>query len=274
MSIDLHVHTTASDGTWSPTELVRAAAAKGVSVIAVTDHDTLDGVAEATAAGLLHGVEVLPGVEITTEVGPREFHLLGYFVRPEDEALQEQLATLKNARFERGREIVRLLNQLGVAISFEEVVREAQGGAVGRPHVARALFDRGLVSRSQEAFDRWLGKGRPAYVERYKLSPTEAIELLLRSRAIPVLAHPGLSGQDAQIEPLARAGLRGLEVYHTEHSPAMVAHYRALAERLGLLQTGGSDSHGPRGTRPIDVGGVVVPDELAERLKQAELAQR
>jgi predicted metal-dependent phosphoesterase TrpH len=274
LPVDLHLHTTASDGTWSPTELVRAAAGKGVAVIAVTDHDTMDGVPEATAAGLLHGVEVLSGVEITTEVGPREFHLLGYFVRPEDEALQEQLALLKSARFERGREMVRRLNQLGVAVSFDEVLREAQGGALGRPHVARALFGRGLVSRPQEAFDRWLGRGRPAYVERYKLSPTEAIELLQRSRAIPVLAHPGLSGQDAQIETLVQAGLRGLEVYHPEHSPAMVAHYRALAERLGLLQTGGSDSHGPRGTRPLDVGEVVVPEELADRLKQAELAQR
>lgn len=273
VAIDLHLHTTASDGTWTPRELVEAAALRQVTIIAVTDHDTVAGIPEALTAGDEFGIQVIPGVEITTEVARKEYHLLGYFISVDDEVLRRRLTELKSGRHRRGQEMVRKLNALGIPLRFEDVLREAGDGAVGRPHVARALYTRRFVSRPQEAFDRWLGRDRPAYVPRLKLTPVEAVKLLLDRDAIPVLAHPGLAGNDAYIYTLQAAGLRGLEVVHVEHTASMVERYTRLADELGLLKTGGSDSHGPRGTHPVDVGGVPVPDEYATELLEANAAR-
>lgn len=265
MPVDLHVHSTASDGSCSPAEIVEEAVARGLSAVAIADHDTVAGVAagQQAAAGRL---TFLPAVEISTHHGPYELHLLGYMLDIAHAELLAELAHIQAERLKRCQNTVALLQELGVEVDYEDVRAVANGESIGRPHVAAALVKRGVVSTPAEAFARYLRRGRPAYVDRYRLSPTRAIALIRAAGGLPVLAHPKLVRRDALLPELVAVGLGGLEAYHSQHNPHDVARYLRLADKYHLLVTGGTDSHGPAGTAPVAIGAVAVPDACVERL--------
>ena len=266
--VDLHLHTRYSDGSWTPVELCQAAARLQLAAIAVTDHDTLDGIPEVLAAGQQFGVEVLPAVEITGRIKTREVHLLGYFPGPtwQSPELHAVLDHAKRVREKRVGAMVEQLNQLGIELTVAEVFAGSPCGTVGRPHVALALRQRGVVKSVEEAFDRFLKSGKPGYVERYRMEAAEAIALIRRAGGVAVLAHPALSQADESIQNLAQQGLAGLEVWHCRHTPAQTAHYQALAERFNLLVTGGSDCHGMVYGKPL-LGTVPVPYECLHAIQ-------
>ncbi|MDR5684297.1 MAG: PHP domain-containing protein [Armatimonadota bacterium] len=269
MRIDLHTHTTASDGTLSPRELVRLARQVGVGVLGITDHDTVKGVAEALDEGARAGVEVVPGVELSTDVPGTEVHILGYFVDWEADWFAAFLSGMRRARLARAREMVRRLNALGVPITFEDVVRYADG-AIGRPHVARALVERGHVATFDEAFDRYIGRHGPAYVERPRFAPEEAVQTIRAAAGVPVLAHPLWGGEPERIEALVGVGLMGIEAYYPEHTPSQTRSFVELGRRLGLVLTGGSDYHGPGIGSKAPLGSQYVPPQAVEELRKAK----
>ena len=248
--IDLHTHSTASDGTLSPEALVELAAERGLSAIALTDHDTVGGVAPAQERGKSLSVEVVPAVELGASLdGVGEIHLLGYFIDLKNKTLRDRLAWLRDERRSRGRKIVERLNDMGVSISVEQVVGIAQGGSVGRPHIARALVENGHVASMKEAFEHYLKSTGPAYVKRELLNAGDAIRLVRGAGGVAVLAHPCTLGRkDGDLPTIIRSlmahGLRGIEVFYSQHTLEQVQHYEALAQRFGLLVTGGSDFHG------------------------------
>ena len=245
--VDLHTHTFVSDGTLSPTQLVEQAAAAGLAAIAITDHDHVGALVEAREAGARHGVEVVTGIELSATHALGEVHVLGYLFDEQNAPLLDKLAQLREVRAARGMRIVEKLQALGVAIAPEDVARHAGNGAVGRPHIARALVDRGIVSSVKEAFDVWLGDDKPAYVPKMKLSVAESIDLLHAAGGVAVLAHPGLireEGRVALVREMAALGLDGIEVEHSRHAREERRRFAALADELGLVQTGGSDFHG------------------------------
>jgi len=266
-AVDLHTHTTASDGTLAPAALVALAARHGVRVLAVTDHDSTDGLAEAFEAGARHGLTIVPGLEINCDVEGAELHVLGYFVDWRADWFQAFLREQRAERVARVHRIVARLAELGVPITAEEVFAVAGPGAPGRPHVAQVLVRRGYVRSVREAFDRYLRADGPAAVPRRRVSPAAAVEVIRRAGGVPVLAHPGLAGRDELVPGLVEAGLLGLEVYYAEHSPAQTAHYLALCRRWDLLATGGSDYHGPETGRANPPGTPAVPWEAWEALQ-------
>lgn len=248
--IDLHTHSTASDGSYPPREVIRLARERGLKAMALTDHDTIDGLPEAMAAGAEFGVEVIPGVEISAESPRGSMHILGYFLDYQSELLARRLGVLKQARLDRNPQIIAKLNRLGIPLTLEQVAAISGGGQMGRPHIAQALLRGGFVRSLQEAFDKYLGNDGQAYVNKFRFPPDEAIAMIRESRGVPVLAHPftlGLPSADAlrpRLIELKKLGLAGLECYYPEHSPGQQAMYLALARELGLLITGGSDFHG------------------------------
>lgn len=276
--IDLHLHTTASDGVKTPSEMVRYAKAKGLQAISITDHDTIEGLEEGLAEGERLGFEVIPGIEISAEHSPGSMHLLGYFIDIHHPTLNEKLKYLQRAREERNPKMVEKLNRLGVKITYEEVVKASGGGQVGRPHFAQVLIEKGYVRNFQEAFDRYLKKGASAYVDKLRLTPAEAIHLISEARGVPVLGHPntlglnGAKGLESLIGDLLKDGLKGIEVYYPEHSSTEVAQYKTLAERNGLIMTGGTDYHGIE-KESLDVGvgrgDMKIPYSMVEALKAA-----
>jgi len=273
--VDLHTHSTASDGLYAPPDLLQKAKGVGLRVLALTDHDSTDGLEEAAAAAHSLDIDFIPGIELNTDVGGGEVHVLGYFLeytRPEFQAI---LQVLRDARVRRGQRMVELLNEEGVNISWERV-REIAQGAVGRPHVAKALLEAGYVKSIPEAFDKYIGKGCPAYVPRYKLSPEDAVRLIVSANGLPVIAHPvelpGLEELRNWLPGLVKAGLVGLETYYGPYTEQQEQQLRALAEEYNLIPTGGTDFHGP-GIHPTPLGGRYVPYEAVERLK-AEAAKR
>lgn len=275
--VDLHLHTTHSDGSCTPSELVRLAHQAGVTALAVTDHDIMTGVAQATAEGEHYGIEVIPGVEISSMIGQSELHILGYFLDWQDPILNERFTTLRESRHRRNPQIVERLQALGIDITYDEVRALAGSDSVGRPHIARALMDKHVVSSAKEAFDRFLANGKPAYVPRDLPNPAEAIQWIKAAGGLAVLAHPSwVRLADRSLIELVRelkvAGLDGLEVYYSTHASRQTREYLSLAQHLGLLVTGGSDFHGL--TKPdIDVGigkGTLhVPTALLTKMKVA-----
>ena len=269
--VDLHAHTRASDGRLAPAELVAAAARAGVGTLAVTDHDTLDGVPEALAAGARLGVRVVPGVELSVRAPSGSLHLLGYFREPAPEPLAGRLAELRRLRAERAALMVERLAEMGAPIALADVEARA-GGAIGRPHVADALVAAGHAADRQEAFDRFLADGRPAWVPHRGLEPVEAVRLVVDSGGAPSLAHPASlamtpSGLEAFVHRLAAAGLRGIEVHRADHTPAMRDLCAGIARRRHLVPTGGSDFHGPDGDAVLgDTGVPPLPADVLERL--------
>ncbi len=275
--IDLHAHTTASDGSLTPAELVGLAAGIGLKAVAVTDHDNVDGLPEALAKGREIGLEVVPGVEISAEYKPGTMHILGYLVDPEAAGLGPRLNELQEARRNRTPKIVAKLRELGLDITVEDIQAAAGGLQVGRPHFAKVLQDKGYAASFNEAFDKYLGKGAPAYVDKFRFSPAEAVGLIHEAGGLAVLAHPFTLRQDdpAELEEmivgLKNDGLDGLEVYYSEHTPEMTRLYLELAARHGLLPTGGSDFHGDN-KNGISLGrgrgDLAVPYELLAALKR------
>lgn len=266
---DLHLHTTASDGTWSPEGLVRAAAEAGLAAIAVTDHDTTAAVRAAQGAGQRLGVEVLAGVELSLRADGQEVHVLGYGVDPDDPALADRLAVLRTRRAERTAAILSLLAEHDRPLEPARVQAIAGRGSIGRPHVARAMVERGYVGSISEAFDRWLAEGRPAFVARAAVPPADGMAWIREAGGVSVLAHPGLLKDDRIIPELAALGLVGLEAYHPSHPPEDVIHYLRQAEEHGLLVTGGSDCHGPGGKDQVLLGRVKLPYAHLSAIRQA-----
>jgi len=274
--IDLHTHSNRSDGTFEPEELVRRAAERELEVVALTDHDTTDGLEEAVSAGVELGVEVVPGVELSAELERTSVHVLCYWPDLSNADLQAELTRLRDDRFRRGEQMVEKLQALGFPIRFERVRAIAAGGNIVRPHVAQAMVEAGIVDTEKEAFDLYIADGKPAHVPKHALDPVDATRLILDAGGICVLAHPGMWGDQTSvpedlIERMAAAGMQGLEVDHTDHDEAARAHYRTVAERLGLVATGGSDCHGDRydpirlGTSVCDPDSFVALRALTER---------
>jgi predicted metal-dependent phosphoesterase TrpH len=269
--IDLHTHSNRSDGTFTPSELVRRAAERGLGTVALTDHDTTDGLEEALTEGVVVGVEVVPGVELSAEFRGTSVHVLCYWMEPSDPALQTELARLRDERLRRGELMVERLQALGFPIEFERVRELARGGNIVRPHVAQAMVEAGIVETEEEAFEKWIGDGRPAHVPKHALHPVEAVGIIRGADGLCVLAHPGMwGGQTAVpeelIEEMVGAGMVGLEVDHTDHTPEQREHYRGVARRLGLVATGGSDCHGTR-YEPIRLGTSLCDPDAFARLR-------
>ena len=274
--VDLHLHTTASDGRYTPEELVDLSIAAGLTVIAVTDHDTTEGVAEAQAVGQRRGLEVVAGIEITSMDGGRDTHILGYFYDIDDPALLTFLATQRRARVHRVVAIGERLASLGVPIDTRPLLEQAHrdtGRSIGRPQIARAMVEAGHVSGTAEAFERWLGHGCRAFVPRSGPTPEEAIAVLHRAGGLVSIAHPGADDLADRIPSLAAAGLDALEAFHSDHDAAMVAQYAALARRLNLLITGGSDFHGSP-EHGLEPGSVTLPPDEWDRLRNAATRHR
>jgi predicted metal-dependent phosphoesterase TrpH len=269
--IDLHVHSTASDGVLSPSEVVCLALEQGLTAIALTDHDTVSGVAEALRAAAGSTLEVIPGVEINSEGEWGDLHFLGYYVDCHNGALNERLQVVRDARLGRAYAMVKRLGELGLPVEWEHVRALASGESVGRPHVARALLERGYVQTLQEAFDRYIGNDGPAYVPRLRLSPPEVIAAIVDSGGVPVLAHPAYSGAAviAHIPEFVAHGLRGLEVYYPSHTPEEIEALLRLCRQFGLLTTGGSDFHGPGHGEGAYLGSVEVPAGCLDGLRVA-----
>jgi 3',5'-nucleoside bisphosphate phosphatase len=270
--VDLHSHSTASDGSQSPTALVAAAKAAGLAAIALTDHDTMAGVAEATVAGQQAGVRIVAGVELSAIDDDREIHLLGLHIqRPA--VLDDALRTFRQTRETRAQQIVDKLNTLGVTISFAEVLARAGDAAIGRPHIARVLIEGGWARDSRDAFDRYLGAGRPAYVAKHRLSVSDAIALVHAGGGLAVLAHPGTDGRREMLERFVSLGLDGVEVRHPGHTADDVHRLGALAAFLGLVPSGGSDWHGAS-EGPRVLGAMRVPAAWLERQDERVDARR
>ena len=266
-AIDLHTHSVRSDGALTPTQLVQRAAARGVRIQALSDHDTLSGIAEAVAEGDRLGVRIIPATELNTESEWGDVHILAYFVDPNDAPFEEKLKWLRENRGRRIELMVENLNRLGHAVSLARVQEIAQGGSLGRPHLAQALFEAGHVPTYDAAFETLISKESPAYVSRVGLAPLEAVELVRQHGGVPSLAHPGTALRLEELLPqLVHAGLAGIECYYGSHTPGWTAYCLSLASRSGLIPTGGSDFHG-RGDHGADLGGVFVPPEYIDALE-------
>ena len=263
---DLHTHSNFSDGILTPTALVDLAVSRGVEVMALTDHDSIEGIPEAVQAASRHpGFTLIPGVEMSTDIPGAEVHVLGYFVDPNDALLQEELAELRNSRRERGRRMVEKLRDLGIDIRWERVQAIAGGGAVGRPHVAQALLETGRISSLPEAFERYIGRSGPAYVERTKMTPVETVAFLHQRGALPVLAHPReMPELEGLLPTLKEAGLVGLEVYYQDYDEANMQRLLAIARSHDLIPTGGSDYHALGGEHERPPGDIPLPEEAID----------
>jgi len=276
-SIDLHLHTTHSDGSLRPADVLTLAQKAGVTALAITDHDIMDGLPEAMAVGTQLGIEVLPGVEISSFDGKGELHILGYCLNWRDEKLQSRLAVLRASRHRRNPLIVERLQALGLELTYDEVRALAGTESVGRPHIARVLMEKGYVTSAKEAFDRYLAEGRPGYVARELPTPAEAISWIKEAQGVAVLAHPTwVKESDAALPEFVRAlkdnGLGGIEVHYSTHTQQQTVRFLELAKQFDLLVTGGSDFHGL--TKPdIEVGAgrgsLKVPELLLAPLKEA-----
>lgn len=265
--VDLHCHTNFSDGFLSPAKLVKAAKEKGIAALGITDHDTLEGIGPAETAGKKYGVEIIPGVELSTKKEGKEFHLLGYFCNPHNQQLKIFLDNMANDRQERMKKMIAKLGELGLAIDLTEILTKTEGKAPGRPHLALALHQKGYCHTPLEAFQKYIGNGCPAYVERNKLDLFKAIDLVRAAGGIPVLAHPGIYNEDSLIPFMVKGGLMGIEVFHPDHQFNDENNYRRLAQEYNLLITGGSDFHGGGiGSAPA-IGTVTIDYQYLKKLK-------
>jgi predicted metal-dependent phosphoesterase TrpH len=272
---DFHNHSTASDGKLTPTQIVDLAAANGVRIFALTDHDSTEGIAEAKAAAAKHeGFILVPGVELSTDIEGDEVHVLGYFTDEQlrNEDLQAELARFRAGRFERGRMMVEKLVAIGKPISWERVLEIAGEASVGRPHVAQALVEAGHVKTIPQAFDLYIGRDGPAYAEREKMTPVEAVETLHRYGAPAVMAHPSFTkSADVVLPELVQHGLNGMEVYYKNYDAELVAKLAAKAKELGILPLGGSDYHALNNPGEREPGDIPLPDRIAKDFLEKEL---
>jgi predicted metal-dependent phosphoesterase TrpH len=275
--VDLHLHTTISDGRLTPTELVRLAASKGLKVISVSDHDTTDGLAEAyQAAGEFPDLTIIPGIELSTDIPGDEIHLLGYFIQYKNKNFQGILQRFREGRLERGRLMVEKLASVGIHIDWERVQEIAGEGSVGRPHIALAMVEKGYFKEPKDAFAQYLGRNGLAYVERKKMTPEEGVQMLAQVGGVAVLAHPAqLVDLDSKVAQLKAAGLMGMEVHYAMYTPDTIRYLSEVANRHGLIPCGGSDYHGLGNTGEPLPGTLGPPMETVERLEAAarKLAQ-
>ena len=276
--VDLHLHTTFSDGRLTPTELVELCAKRGLKVISISDHDSTEALTEAfTAADAFPELTIIPGIELSTDVPGSEIHVLGYFVDREDVRFQATLGTFREGRQARGREMVERLNKLGIDISWQRVTELSDGGAIGRPHIAEAMVEAGYVEYPRDAFDQYLGRGGKAYVERLKLTPVEAVKILTENGALPVMAHPTYAVSEssgnkteelkATLKDLRAVGLVGMEVYYGDYSAEQVEWLAGIARDLALVPCGGSDYHASGNPGEPEPGTVGPPFETVEALR-------
>lgn len=271
--VDLHAHSTASDGELTPAALVQYARDKGLAALALTDHDSVEGLDTARDAARGTSLELVPGVELSCDVAQTEVHILGYFIDWRDVPFQTMLARFREGRYGRAEKMVKKLTALGVPITFERVKQIAGDASIGRPHVAQALVEAGHVATTSEAFERFIGRTGPAYVERFRLNPEDAVALILRAGGVPVLAHP--SEVTHWIEPLVKVGLVGLEALYALYDDATRAQLVRLAQRYDLIITGGSDFHGlNRMAYMSDLGDVEVPFGVVEELRARAISLR
>lgn len=268
MRVDLHLHSRFSDGLHTPADLVRMAVEKKLSAISLTDHDCLDGVKEAVAAGEKDGIEVLSGVELSCEFRGRDLHILGYGVDPDHADFQGMLRRFRETRHQRGLRIIEKLNALGVSIDAEEVLKKSGEGSLGRPHIAAVLAEKGIVSNPVQAFDRYIAEGGPAYVPKYKMTPAEAIRYIRMAGGLAFMAHPGVFLQNMEeLYALMEEGFDGIEIYHPKHNPETVRRLNTIADMHGLLISGGSDYHG-FATRDLPLGALDIPYDVLGRINQ------
>lgn len=278
--LDLHSHTTASDGILTPRQLVAVALERKLRVLAITDHESTEGLAEALEASAGTPLEVWPGVEISTDVPGDEVHILGYLMDYPDEAFQTMLRLLRESRMSRAQRMVAKLAELGMALAWERVQEIAGAGSIGRPHVAQALVERGYVFDVAEAFRRYIGRNGPAYVERFRLAPEEAVRLIVAAKGLAVLAHPVMVGDGAQrsldldkmLPGLCAAGLAGMEIYYPGYASDIRARLSHLIKRWDLVGTGGSDYHG-RGTLIVGLGDIAVPERVIDLVRERHQRQ-
>ncbi|MGE0269158.1 MAG: PHP domain-containing protein [Candidatus Omnitrophota bacterium] len=264
---DLHIHTHYSDSTSSPQEVVEKAYQLGIQCIAITDHDIVEGIAPTMVAAAQYGIEVIPGIELSTQANNKDVHILGYLISYKNSNLIESLNRLQYSRLERMKLMISKLNDLGVGnIDFDEVCALTESNAVGRPHLAAVMVKHGIVPNIKAAFDRYLADDKPAYAPKLKLTPTEGIELILKYGGVPVLAHPMFTMVDELIPGLVDAGLKGIEVYYPNCMPATIEFYANLADKYNLVATGGSDAHGDA-KKNTYLGKVTIPYEIVEKLK-------
>ncbi len=275
--IDLHIHSTASDGSLSPSEIIDAAKTNGLRAIAITDHDTVEGSAEALRLSQVSDLEVLSGIEISADFPSGTMHMLGYMIRLDDPFLNQTLEKVQSSRAGRNLKIIEKLQDAGIDIGFDEVAEVSGGGQIGRPHIAQVLVKKGAVQSIDSAFVKFLKKDGPAYVTRFRLSPADAIQMILQAGGVPVLGHPFTlhTKNEADLErvlvDLKGVGLRGMEIYYPDHRPDRTAMYERLARRHGLLMTGGTDFHGaakPWVHLGIGAGDMRIPYRLVEELKK------
>lgn len=268
MKVDFHLHTTASDGALSPAQLVALAASQGLEVIAITDHDSVEGIEEALEAARPYpGLTIIPGVEVSTDIPGDEVHILGYFVDHRSPNLQAALAQQRAYRLERAQKMVDKLAGLGLPISLERVLELAGRGSVGRPHIAQALLEKGYISSLSQAFNQYIGRNGPAYVEKEKITPAQVVSLVSQGGGLPALAHPAdMLNLETQLVDLKAAGLAGLEAYYSGYSSQTSRRLEALAHRFGLLTSGGSDYHGLNQSQEGLPGSVAVPERAVRQL--------
>lgn len=274
MSADLHIHTTYSDGSFTPAEIIDKAVERGFNTIAISDHDTLEGIKPALDYAADIDIEVIPAIEFSTFRGKAEIHVLGYFIDYKDENLKDKVKKIYDARKLRAKKMVNLLNKEGVKITFAEVREVAGDDYIGRPHLAQTMVKKGYIDKIGDAFtEQYIGNGGRAYVKKYKISPEEAIDLILESGGIPVLAHPifinhGKPLREDDIKELKENGLLGVEVYHSKQTAEDSKYYKNIAKKLDLLITGGSDFHGEN-SPGVDLGDIRLEDKYVEKLKAA-----
>lgn len=264
--IDLHVHSNASDGTLSPRQIVKEALARGVTLLGITDHDTVLGLPEGETAARESGITMVPAVELSVEMGAREIHVLGYFVEAENAELREVLSGIRERRNTRNDRILEQLKRLGAPVDPERLREIAGEGSVGRPHIALALFEAGHVASPLDAFGRFLADGRPAFVPRALLKLEEACEIIRKAGGLPVLAHPAKLRPRRVWEEIVAVGIDGVEVYHSDHSAHQEAALLAFARERSLFVTGGTDTHGWDSSRPLAIGSVTIPQWVGEEL--------
>lgn len=268
LKADLHLHTTASDGRLEPAELVSLAVKVGLDVIAITDHDSIDGVVPALAAAQAYpSVTVIPGVELSTDVPRGEVHVLGYFIDYTDRNLAVTLDGLRDSRKGRAVRMIAKLRDLGMEVQWQRVEELAQGGSVGRPHIAQAMLEAGYISSLSEAFDNYIGRNGPAYAEREKMTPAESVKLIVDVRGLPVLAHPAdIEDLDALLPELLKAGLVGIEVFYTKYTPETISRLLTIAQQHRLITTGGTDYHHFEDGKEDRIGAVLAPPQSVKQL--------
>lgn len=265
--VDLHIHTLHSDGTLSIQEIFELAARREVAALSITDHDSIDAYPVAFELGEQYGIEVLTGVELSSEIDGIDIHVLGYCFDIDNEVFNAKLSEMRRARYLRARKIVHNLNKQGIDLRFETVLKIAGDGAIGRPHIASAMLKEELIYSFREAFDKHIGYKSPAYVEKLRMQPQEVFELIRQAGGIAVLAHPGATKVDERIPEFVRSGVEGIEVFHPEHSGTLERYYKKICRKYGLLMTGGSDFH--TGDHPkAEIGSLKTPYSVVQALKE------